>query len=56
MPLACARAGRRNRLQDVWEQCVGAEAFGKHRKPIAPDPRTIAAREADDYERVVAEA
>lgn len=51
-----ARAGCRDRFEDVGHQRVSAEAFGQHSEPVAPDPRAIAAGEADDHERVVAKA
>ena len=49
-------ARRRDRVEDVGQQRVGAEAFGQHREPIAPDTRAIVAGEADNHERVVAKA
>ncbi len=35
---------------------LGAEALGRDGGPIAPDPRAIAAGEAHDHVRVVAQA
>jgi hypothetical protein len=54
--LTRAWARRRDRVEDIGQQCVGAETLREHGEPIAPDPRAIATGEADDHERVVAEA
>ncbi len=51
-----AWARRRDHVEDIGQQRVGAEAFGQHGEPVAPDARAIAAGEADDHERVVVEA
>ena len=56
MALMGARAGGRDRFEDVGHQRVGAAALGERGEPVAADPRAIAASEADDHERVVAEA
>ena len=56
MSLLISQARRGNRFQDVDHQSLGPETLGKNRKPIAPEPRAIAAGEADHHERVVAKA
>jgi hypothetical protein len=56
MPLPRSRAGGRDRRNHVGHGRIRPEPLGEHGEPVTPEPRAVAAGEADDHERVVAES